>query len=243
MKRFLLLTLIAGLSRTASAGLITHTDYTAGSAVSAAGQNANENTIVNEMNGNLSAANLAANAVTTPKIADANVTAAKLESPITLSSGTITNFTASTVTATALNVRGTIRQFAYTRNATASATTSSTFQGTNLAVTFTTLNAGSTVYVLITGDMSIATVSNVNAFLTLKRDTTDLASGSVGFASLLSSASQTLRVPVSIIAKDVPGAVGSYVYKVFIRNGDNTTSVSFPTANNVDCSIFIIEVY
>lgn len=70
------LTLLSGVSY---AGIIAHTDYTAGSVITSAGQNTNENTIVNEVNGNLSAANLASNAVTTAKITDANVTLAKLD--------------------------------------------------------------------------------------------------------------------------------------------------------------------
>jgi hypothetical protein len=64
------------------AGTITHTDYTAGNVITAAGQNTNENAIVNEFNGNISAANLASNAVTTAKITDANVTLAKLDTAL-----------------------------------------------------------------------------------------------------------------------------------------------------------------
>lgn len=60
------------------AGTISHNDYVAGAVITAAGQNTNENVIVNEINGNLDANNLAANAVTTVKITDANVTLAKL---------------------------------------------------------------------------------------------------------------------------------------------------------------------
>ncbi len=71
------LSLLCGVSH---AGIIAHTDYTAGSVITAAGQNTNENTIVNEFNGNISAANLATNAVTTVKLLDSNVTYAKLDS-------------------------------------------------------------------------------------------------------------------------------------------------------------------
>ncbi len=60
------------------AGLITHTDYTAGSVITAAGQNSNENTIVNEINGSLNSANIATNGIQTTNITDGNVTLAKL---------------------------------------------------------------------------------------------------------------------------------------------------------------------
>lgn len=76
IKRYSLVLLL--LAQNSYAGLITHTDYTSGATITAAGQNANENTIVNEFNGNIDANNLATNAVTTIKITDANVTAAKL---------------------------------------------------------------------------------------------------------------------------------------------------------------------
>jgi hypothetical protein len=76
MKKLLLIALL--ITQTADAGLITHTDYTSGNVITAAGQNTNENAVFNEFNGNISAANLATNAVTTAKITDANVTTAKL---------------------------------------------------------------------------------------------------------------------------------------------------------------------
>lgn len=66
------------ISGASQAGIITHTDYTAGSVITSAGQNTNENTIVNEFNGNIDAANLAANAVNTSEITDLAVTLPKL---------------------------------------------------------------------------------------------------------------------------------------------------------------------
>lgn len=52
--------------------------YTPNTTISSSDANANENTIYNDYNGNISAANLADNAVTTAKIADSNVTTAKI---------------------------------------------------------------------------------------------------------------------------------------------------------------------
>ncbi len=72
---FTLSLLTAGL---AQAGLITHTDYTAGSVITSAGQNSNENTIINEFNGNINSANIAANGVATSNIADSAVVTAKV---------------------------------------------------------------------------------------------------------------------------------------------------------------------
>lgn len=76
MKKLLAL-LLLGLG-TANAGLITHTDYTDGNTITAAGQNTNENTIVNEVNGNLNSDNLLDGGVSTADIADNAITNAKL---------------------------------------------------------------------------------------------------------------------------------------------------------------------
>lgn len=78
MKKILILLLGLGTSSIANAGLITHTDYTAGSVITAAGQNTNENTIVTEFNGSINSANIAASGVATTNIAANAVTAAKI---------------------------------------------------------------------------------------------------------------------------------------------------------------------
>lgn len=52
--------------------------YTPNTTISSSQANANEDTLYNDYNGNISAANLATDAVTTAKIADSNVTTAKI---------------------------------------------------------------------------------------------------------------------------------------------------------------------
>jgi hypothetical protein len=59
-------------------GLISIDNIADGTSIDAADVNTPLNTIVNEINGSLNADNLAANAVTTAKIADGNITNAKL---------------------------------------------------------------------------------------------------------------------------------------------------------------------
>lgn len=55
MKKLIALLFLAG---NAQAGLITHTDYTAGATITAATQNSNENAVFNEFNGNIESANI-----------------------------------------------------------------------------------------------------------------------------------------------------------------------------------------
>ena len=60
------------------AGLISHTDYTAGNVITAAGQNSNENTIVNEINGSLDSANIEAGGIENSDIANTTIEIGKL---------------------------------------------------------------------------------------------------------------------------------------------------------------------
>ena len=77
--KYILLSLMVTFCVTLSqAALITHTDYTAGNVITAAGQNTNENAIVNEFNGNINTANLLDGGVATADLADNAVTNAKL---------------------------------------------------------------------------------------------------------------------------------------------------------------------
>ena len=57
MKKLSLIILL-GLTSTAKAGLITHSDYTAGTSITASAQNSNENTVFNEFNGNIESTNI-----------------------------------------------------------------------------------------------------------------------------------------------------------------------------------------
>lgn len=58
MKKVISYLLIMGMVSPLNAGLITHTDYVAGQTITATLQNTNENTIVNEFNGNIESANI-----------------------------------------------------------------------------------------------------------------------------------------------------------------------------------------
>lgn len=98
MKKYLFVSLL--LSSVVYAGIISHTDYTSGTTITAAAQNANENAIVNEFNGNIDSNNIKTSGVATANITDASITAAKLATPLTVSSMTITAFNSSTATIT-----------------------------------------------------------------------------------------------------------------------------------------------
>ena|ERR1051326_222621 len=90
------------LSLPVKAALITHTDYVSGNVITASGQNANENTIVNEINGDLDNSNIAASAaIAVSKLA--SVGASKLvfsdaSGFLTTSAGSYTTTSSFTIT-------------------------------------------------------------------------------------------------------------------------------------------------
>lgn len=87
------------------AGLITHTDYTSGAAISAAGQNTNENAIVNEINGNLDNNNIKpASGITVNKLESIGATGMV----ITDSSGFLTTTAGNVTSASTFTITGSI---------------------------------------------------------------------------------------------------------------------------------------
>lgn len=78
MKKLITAVFTLFIGASAQAGLITHTDYTAGNVITAAGQNSNENTIVNEINGNITSANITDGGINTADLADGAVTTGKI---------------------------------------------------------------------------------------------------------------------------------------------------------------------
>lgn len=102
MKRYLAtLMSVLLINHVSFAGLITHTDYTSGATITAAGQNSNENTIFNEFNGNIESANIKDGTIVNADVsASANIAVTKLQSSLTNSvlttdsSGAVTSSTA-----------------------------------------------------------------------------------------------------------------------------------------------------
>lgn len=92
------------LCNVSNAGLITHSDYTGGTAITAAGQNANENIVFNEFNGNIDNTNIKPGGIVDSNMAAHTLTGASVSLTATLqvSSITTTNFNSSSGTITNL---------------------------------------------------------------------------------------------------------------------------------------------
>jgi hypothetical protein len=124
MKR-LYATLLLLVSTTSFASILTHVDYTAGNTITAAGQNANENAIINDYNGSIqgstsnsggTAVNIQQGTISTPDLRNNAVTAAKIanntigDAQITGNSISFISITSSTISGTSANSGGTAAQ-------------------------------------------------------------------------------------------------------------------------------------
>lgn len=106
---------------TANAGLISHTDYSSGGTITASGQNANENAIVNEINGNIESANIKDATIVTGDIsASAGILGSQLSASAavgltqmstTFQSSFTYTFNATTTTATMFTYRRPVLKF------------------------------------------------------------------------------------------------------------------------------------
>lgn len=76
------------------AGLISHTDYISGAVITSAGQNSNENAIVNEFNGNIDNTNIKTGGIVDANIAAATITSDKLATTITSTFTTVSQLVA-----------------------------------------------------------------------------------------------------------------------------------------------------
>jgi hypothetical protein len=121
-------------------------------------------------------------------------------------------------------------------------TTSNGFTITNLTASITPTSTSNKVLVLACGDCQIANVST-SMFLTLFGGTGPANLGNAqGLATVLGNATNTQRVPVSLSYLDSPSSTSALTYSVRIRNGDNTTTVTFPSSNTPTCSMILMEV-
>lgn len=106
MKYFRYVTiLIFTFNQIASAGLITHLDYSSGGTITASGQNTNENAIVNEFNGNIESANIKDATIVNADIANSTIQGGKIDSTnFSISVATITTLTNTTMTSSTATI-------------------------------------------------------------------------------------------------------------------------------------------
>lgn len=113
---------------------------------------------------------------------------------------------------------------AQTTETTLDSVTSSTFTATSLTKSITPSSASNRVKITIT--TNIKCPAGRNAFLTIKRGSTDLGfASSSGLTSMSNGTAVTLYFPVTIVFIDSPATTSSTTYTVYMRNDDNATAI------------------
>lgn len=254
---------IIGVGMPCFGGIITHTDYTAGSVITAAGQNANENTIVNEFNGNIESANIAANTIVNGDIsASAAIAVTKIangsNAQVLLTSGTtptwgvfVSSYMAGGTDQHVLITSGSTPTWAYkgivqstqcTVVASSASTVTTGFIPTALSCTITPRSASSNVKVSVTGAMSINN-PDVNITLSVFRGASDLASpSSNGFVTAFYSISDAAnKAPVGITYLDSPATTSATTYSVRMKI-DGAGTMTFPTSGAEKAVMLLEEI-
>ncbi len=113
-------------------------------------------------------------------------------------------------------------------------TTLSTYQSTGLAASIVPTTSSRRVKITVSGTLRTANGALASAILTIKRGSTDLATGTDGFAHLDIVSSVTQVVPFSITFIDSPATASSVTYTLYLRNDDAVTNVSTPFTNGQD---------
>lgn len=229
--------LLVSITNIASAGVITHSDYVGGNTITAAGQNANENLIFNEFNGNIDNTNIKAGGILGTNIANATITGTQ----IAASTVAISNLNAVVIsTITSLQ-----NQFAYRRP--------NLVWKSNTTVSLETgLDGNSGEAAIIYPSGNLVTETNATA---LTMDITRNSGNSQG--GLLSGSATantwyavyairgpnitliaTLTTPIQASSSTLDSAFGhnNWVYLGMIRYGDNsgatTVILNFTQAGN-----------
>lgn len=149
----------------------------------------------------------------------------------------VSSVTIASATIVALTAPGTIAQYISSCTIVSSVTTSSTFTGVGPTATITPTSISSVMEVCVMGDFYNSALQTINAYMTLERNSTDLAlPGTNGFLQFggASAIIGSLVVPVGFCKKDSPATSSATTYRAFARNSNNSTAINFPL-NSVAC--------
>lgn len=128
------------------------------------------------------------------------------------------------------------------QKATSFSTTSSTYQATGLSATITPTSASNRIKISVSvPTLDSADASAAWAYLTVKRDSTDLSSGGNGFAQNAAGSAIQMLCPASFVYIDSPATTSAVTYQVYLKNDNNVTSVRI-NALSGSCVILLEEV-
>lgn len=215
------------ISRGTKAGTGT-TDFGTGTTILASEVNTDFNALVNEVNGNLDENNLADNSVTTTKITDLSVTAAKLAADAVetakivdlavttgkLAAGAVTQ--AKTSAGVAVNTRESVVATAYSTSGTSES---------DLIIAPSITTRGGTVLIVPTIPSWVVGGSGATGYITIRwyRGATNFYT--IGYAVVLGTSGLVSGHALTIPTLTNTPAAGSYVYKITAQS--STSSLAF----------------
>lgn len=121
------------------------------------------------------------------------------------------------------------------------ATTSSTFQTSNLSAAITPASTSSKILVWVSGTGVNSNPNATDAIFSIFRGSTDLGNATNGLSRISHGTDTvTMTLPVSMCFYDSPATTSATTYAVKIRSVDNATSVSFGSTPTQ--SIILVEI-
>jgi len=138
----------------------------------------------------------------------------------------INNNTLSAVTALPSAIAtGKVLQVVTATDTTERSTTSNSFvtASNSLTVNITPASTSNKIYVVVSAGMHGSTTT-ANAVATIYRDSTDLGSGTSGFAVTYAEGGADIGSPVSMTVLDSPSSTSQVTYQVYIRAGSSANA-------------------
>lgn len=152
------------------------------------------------------------------------------------SSMTVTNLTVTNLSGVTL---GKIRQIVIASTTTGFTTTSATFQTTNSSATITPTSSSSRILIMASTLFQDNNPS-ATAYATIARSGSAL-SASRGFSKLLvTSYTNAVQVPATLVYLDSPATTSATTYSVQIRNDDGATTIGWGAGTTTDTQVMIL---
>ena len=149
------------------------------------------------------------------------------------------NNTISAITALPAGVGGEVLQVVTASTGTNTNTNSTTFVATSITADITPSASSSKIFVIVNSDLDTQQTAK-QAYATIYRDSTNLASGTDNLANNYGADSRVIT-PVSMSVLDSPSSTSQLTYKAYTKSANSDTTIKF---NNQDVlgTIVLMEI-